>query len=278
MNTLHAAHAAVLGLVQGITEFLPISSTAHLRIVPALAGWDDPGAAFTAVLQLGTLAAVIVFFLGDLVQMARASLAALGDPARRRDPNDHEARMLLYLVAGTIPIGIAGILLKHVVEGAFRSLWVIAAAMIIVALALAWVERRAAHNRDFASITMRDAVIIGCAQVLALVPGVSRSGITLLAAMAVGLRRDASARFSFLLSIPAVAAAGVFELPKVLHARDIGGAPLVIGLVVAAVSGYASIAWLLRFLRTRSTMPFVIYRIALGVLLIALLATGRLAG
>jgi undecaprenyl-diphosphatase len=273
MNSLQAV---VLGLVQGITEFLPISSTAHLRIVPALAGWGDPGAAFTAVLQLGTLAAVIVFFLGDLVHMARASLAAMRDPARRRDPNDHEARQLLYLVVGTIPIGIVGILLKHVVEGSFRSLWVIAIALIVVALALAYVERAAAHRRDFASIGMRDAIIIGCAQVLALVPGVSRSGITLLAAMALGLRRDASARFSFLLSIPAVAAAGIFELPKVLKARDIGGTPLVIGLVVAAVSGYASIAWLLRFLRTRSTMPFVVYRIALGLLIIALLATSHL--
>ena len=266
--------AAVLGLVQGITEFLPISSTAHLRIVPALLGWADPGAAFTAVLQLGTLAAVVGYFLRELVAMIRAALAAARDPARRQEPN---ARHLLYLIVGTIPVGVAGILLKHAIEGSFRSLWVVAISMIVVALALAYVEKTASHQRTFDSIGLRDAVIIGCAQALALVPGVSRSGITLLAAMALGLRRDAAARFSFLLSVPAVAAAGIFELPKVMKAHDIGGAPLVIGLSVAFVSGYASIAWLLRFLRTRTTIPFVVYRVLLGILILALLISGRLA-
>ena len=247
--------AAVLGLVQGITEFLPISSTAHLRIVPALLGWQDPGAAFTAVLQLGTL-------------------AAARDPARRGDPN---ARLLLYLIVGTIPVGVAGILLKHAIEGSFRSLWVVATSMIVVALALGYVERAARHQRDYDSIQLRDAIIIGCAQALALVPGVSRSGITLLAAMALGLRRDAAARFSFLLSVPAVAAAGLFELPKVLKSHEVTGAPLVVGLGLAFVSGYASIAWLLRFLRTRTTMPFVYYRVALGILILGLLLSGRLS-
>jgi undecaprenyl-diphosphatase len=265
--------AAVLGLVQGITEFLPISSTAHLRIVPALLGWADPGAAFTAVLQLGTLAAVIGYFLRELLTMVVAALAAARDPARRDDPN---ARHLLYLIVGTIPVGVAGILLKHAIEGSFRSLWVVASSMILVALALAFVEKSARHERGYDSIRLRDAIIIGCAQALALVPGVSRSGITLLAAMALGLRRDAAARFSFLLSVPAVAAAGIFELPKVMKAH-IGGAPLFIGLLVAFVSGYASIAWLLRFLRTRTTIPFVVYRVALGILILALLGSGRLA-
>jgi undecaprenyl-diphosphatase len=141
---------------------------------------------------------------------------------------------------------------------------------------LAYVERTAKHLKTFEQIMMRDALIIGAAQALALVPGVSRSGITLLAAMALGIRRDAAARFSFLLSIPAVGAAGIFELPKIMRAHDIGGTPLAVGLIVAAISGYASIAWLLKFLRTRSTMPFVIYRIALGVVIIAMLASGRL--
>jgi undecaprenyl-diphosphatase len=172
---------------------------------------------------------------------------------------------------------VVGLLLRHAVEGAFRSLWVVAIALIVVALALAWVERRKpAHGRDLDSIDLRDAILIGCAQALALVPGVSRSGITLLAAMALGIRRDAAARFSFLLSIPAVGAAGIFELPKIMRAHDIGGTPLAVGLIVAAISGYASIAWLLKFLRTRSTMPFVIYRVALGVVIIAMLASGRL--
>jgi undecaprenyl-diphosphatase len=273
---MNAFQAAILGLVQGVTEFLPISSTAHLRIVPAIAGWDDPGAAFTAVLQLGTLAAVIVFFFGELVRMLRAALRALRAPSGTRP--DVDARHLGYLIVGTIPIGVVGLLLRHAVEGAFRSLWVVAIALIVVALALAWIERRRAgqQGRDLGDITLRDAILIGCAQALALVPGVSRSGITLLAAMALGIRRDAAARFSFLLSIPAVGAAGIFELPKIMRAHDIGGMPLAVGLIVAAISGYASIAWLLRFLRTRSTMPFVIYRVVLGVAIIAMLASGRL--
>jgi undecaprenyl-diphosphatase len=271
---MNSFQAAILGLVQGVTEFLPISSTAHLRIVPAIAGWDDPGAAFTAVLQLGTLAAVIVFFLGELVRMLRAALRALQTPGRGADV---DARHLGYLIVGTIPIGIVGLLLRHAVEGAFRSLWVVAIALIVVALVLAWVERRQhGQGRDLNDINLRDAILIGCAQALALVPGVSRSGITLLAAMALGIRRDAAARFSFLLSIPAVAAAGIFELPKIIKAHDIGGTPLAVGLIVAALSGYASIAWLLKFLRTRSTMPFVIYRVVLGIAIIAMLASGRL--
>ena len=265
--------AVVLGIVQGVTEFLPISSTAHLRIVPAFLGWQDAGAAFTAVLQLGSLLAVIGYFLPDLVRMLRAAVRALTDRSRPPEP---AARELGYLIVGTLPVGVAGIAFKHAVEGSLRSLWVIAIAMIVVGLALAAVERIARRDRTFEEITLRDAVLIGCAQALALVPGVSRSGITLLAARALGLRREAAARFSFLLSVPAVAAAGIFELPKVLRARDVSGSALAIGLIAAAISGYASIAWLLRFLRVRSTIPFVVYRVALGGVLIFLLATGRL--
>jgi undecaprenyl-diphosphatase len=266
--------ALVLGVVQGVTEFLPISSTAHLRIVPALVGWRDAGAAFTAVLQLGTLAAVVGYFLPDLLRMVRAAVAALADRSRPPEP---AARQLGYIVVGTLPVGIAGIVFKHAIEGSLRSLWVIASALIVVALALAWVERTARHSRDMDDIRLRDALIIGCAQALALVPGVSRSGITLVAALAIGLRRDAAARFSFLLGVPAIAAAGIFELKPLLKAHDTNVAALAIGLVAAFIAGYASIAWLLRYLRARTTMPFVIYRIALGALLLALLATGRLA-
>jgi undecaprenyl-diphosphatase len=268
-----AFEAAILGIVQGVTEFLPISSTAHLRVVPALLGWDDPGAAFTAVLQLGSLVAVIGYFLTDLLRMLRAALAAAKDRSRPPEP---AARQLLYIVVGTIPVGIAGILLKHAIEGSLRALWIIATAQIVVGLALALVEWTSRRTRDFDDIRLRDAVTIGSAQALALVPGVSRSGITLLAAMAVGLKREAAARFSFLLSVPAVAAAGVFELPKVLRAHEVGGGVLLLGLATATISSYASIAWLLRFLRTRTTIPFVIYRIALGLLIFALLAAGRL--
>ena len=263
----------VLGIVQGITEFLPISSTAHLRVVPALLGWADPGAAFTAVLQLGSLAAVIGYFIKDLLAMGGASLRALGD---RSKPPEPAARHLLYIVAGTIPVGVAGILLKHKIEGSFRSLSVIAGAMIVVGLALAFVEKTSRKTRAFDDLTLRDALIIGCAQMLALVPGVSRSGITLLAALAIGLERPAAARFSFLLSIPAVAAAGIFELPKVLKSHEVGGATLALGLLAAVVASYASIAWLLKYLRTRTTIPFVVYRVALGLLLFGLIAAGRL--
>jgi len=207
------------------------------------------------------------------VRMLRAAVRALTDRSRPPEP---AARELGYLIVGTLPVGVAGIAFKHAVEGSLRSLWVIAIAMIVVGLALAAVERIARRDRTFEEITLRDAVLIGCAQALALVPGVSRSGITLLAALALGLRREAAARFSFLLSVPAVAAAGIFELPKVLRARDVSGSALAIGLIAAAISGYASIAWLLRFLRVRSTIPFVVYRVALGGVLIFLLATGRL--
>jgi undecaprenyl-diphosphatase len=261
--------AAVLGLIQGITEFLPISSTAHLRIAPALFGWPDAGAAFTAVLQLGTLAAVVGFFLRDLLAMVAATL----DPARRHGP---EARRLLYLIVGTIPIGIAGLLFRHAVEGPLRSLAVIGCSLVVVGLVMAVVERRAAHRRGLDDLTLRDAIWVGLGQALALIPGVSRSGITLVSAMAIGMRREAAARFSFLLSVPAVAAAGVFELPKVLRTPGLAGAPLLVGLLVAAVSGYLSIAWLLRFLRTRTTLPFVIYRVLLGAALLIAVATGSL--
>jgi undecaprenyl-diphosphatase len=265
--------AVVLGLTQGITEFLPISSTAHLRIVPAVAGWPDPGAAFTAVLQLGTVAAVIVFFLKELLSMARAALA----PDRLSNP---EARRLLYLVVGTFPIGVSGVLFRHSIEGPLRSLAVIATSLIVVGVVMGIVERTARQVRDIDSLGLRDALLVGAAQALALVPGVSRSGITLVAAMAIGLRRDAAARFSFLLSVPAVTAAGLFELPKVLRAPTAGeaaaisGNMLAVGVLVAAVSGYLSIAWLLRFLRTRATMPFVVYRVLLGSGILVWLAAG----
>jgi len=259
--------AAVLGLVQGITEFLPISSTAHLRVVPALLGWPDGGAAFAAVIQLGTLLAVIGFFLRDLLRM----IAAAAKPATR---NTIEARMLLYIVAGTVPIGVVGLLARHAIEGPLRSILVIASSMIVVGIVMGIVEKTARHERPLESFTLRDALIVGMAQSLALVPGTSRSGITLIAAMILGFRRDASARFSFLLSIPAVAAAGVFELPKLLHDREVGTAALATGLVVAAVSGYLSVAWLLRFLRTRTTYGFVVYRVILGLALIAAVLGG----
>jgi undecaprenyl-diphosphatase len=212
-------------------------------------------------LQLGTLLAVVGFFLRDLVRM----LAAAAKPATRRSL---DARMLLYIVAGTVPIGVAGLLAKHAIEGPLRSIAVIASMLIVVGVLMAVVEKKAHFERAIESFTLRDALLVGLAQALALIPGTSRSGITLVAAMLLGFRRDAAARFSFLLSIPAVAAAGVFELPKLLSNRDIGIAALLTGLAVAAISGYLSVAWLLRFLRTRTTYGFVVYRVLLGISLL----------
>ena len=256
-------------MVQGITEFLPISSTAHLRLVPAVLGWPDGGAAFTAVIQLGTLLAVVGFFLRDLARM----LAAAANPATRKTI---DARMLVYIVAGTVPVGVVGILARHAIEGPLRSILVIATSMVVVGILMGVVEKTARHERPLESFTLRDALLVGLAQSLALIPGTSRSGITLVAAMLLGYRRDAAARFSFLLSIPAVAAAGVFELPKLLHGHDVGMTALVVGLATAAISGYLSVGWLLRFLRTRTTYGFVVYRVVLGLGLVAAVLAGKL--
>jgi undecaprenyl-diphosphatase len=262
--------AAVLGLVQGITEFLPISSTAHLRLVPALLAWPDGGAAFAAVIQLGTLLAVVGYFLRDLGRMLAAA-------ARAETRRSLDARLLLYIIAGTVPIGVAGLLARHAIEGPLRSLAVIASMLIVVGVAMGVTEKTARFERPFETISLRDALVVGLAQALALLPGTSRSGITLVAAMLLGFRRDAAARFSFLLSIPAVAAAGVFELPKLLHEREVGIAALLTGLAVAFVSGYLSVSWLLRFLRTRTTFAFVVYRVILGLFILsAVVGSSRL--
>jgi undecaprenyl-diphosphatase len=259
--------AAILGLLQGLTEFLPISSTAHLRIAPALLGQVDPGAAFTAVVQLGTLAAVLVFFARDLARMARGIVL---------EPRGRDARLALYLIVGTIPVGVAGLAFEHVIVGAARSLWVVATALIVVGVIMCLVDRDPSQSKDDDALGLRDAILIGCAQACAVIPGVSRSGATMAMALALGLRREAAARFSFLLSIPAIGAAGVFELGDAIHALGGGAAlgPLALATVIAGVSGYASIAWLLRYLRTRSLLVLVLYRVALGLLLVALLVLG----
>ena len=204
---MHSLEAIVLGIVQGLTEFLPISSTAHLRIVPAFAGWEDPGAAFTAVVQLGTTLAVLIYFRRDLLQIARGLLAGLRDPAARRTA---EWRLGLFIILGTIPIGVLGLALKHRIEHEFRTLELIGVALIVVGLILAWSENAAGATASARSseLTGRDAAIIGFAQAAALVPGVSRSGATISAGLFLGLDRVAAARYSFLLSVPAIVAVG----------------------------------------------------------------------
>ncbi|MDY7227521.1 undecaprenyl-diphosphate phosphatase [Hyalangium rubrum] len=266
--------AIVLGLVQGLTEFLPISSTAHLRIVPELLGWKDPGAAYSAVIQLGTVAAVLIYFRGDLVKLTVAFFQGL---ARRQPFATLEARLAWFVLVGTLPIGVCGLAFKKYIESSLRSLYIISASLIILAIILFIVERIASHKRTVADMGWKDALIIGAWQSVALIPGSSRSGTTLTGALSLGLRREDAARYSFLLSIPATTLAGVFELKHLLEADTRPSAlTLWVGTLVAFGSGWAAIAWLLRYLRTRSTMVFVVYRVALGLALIGLLQAGVL--
>jgi len=275
--------AIVFGIVQGLTEFLPISSTAHLRIVPALLGWDDPGAAFTAVIQLGTLVAVLLYFSRDIVSMIGGVLGGL---RRGKLLETSDARMGWMIVAGTVPVVIVGLLFKKQIETTLRSLYVIAGAMIALAGMLMLAEwsvrrrQRQAHAlREMNGLGWWDAIVVGCAQCVALIPGSSRSGCTITGGLVMGMSRVTAARFSFLLSLPAVFAAGIFEL---IHARhDLLATQehvhdLVIATFVSFVVGYASIAFLLGYLKKHTTWLFIIYRLALGGLLLALLRTGNL--
>ena len=268
--------AIVLGITQGLTEFLPISSTAHLRIVPAFAGWEDPGAAFTAVTQLGTMAAVLLYFRADITRIARAWARSLRDPAARREL---DARIGWYIVLGTIPIGIFGLAFKDQIETGARDLYLIGTALIVLGFVLLAAERVARHDRPLEEITTRDGIVIGFAQALALIPGVSRSGATLTAGLFMGLDRTSAARFSFLLSVPAVVLSGAVEFGSILSGEEgehVGLGALAVATLLAFVAGYASIAFLLRFLAHHSTMVFVVYRVALGSLVLVLVSTGAI--
>ena len=267
--------AITLGLVQGITEFLPISSIAHLRIVPALLGWSDPGAAFSAVIQLGTLAAVLVYFASDMRIMARAVLRGLADG---RPWASQEARLAWFILLGTLPIGVCGLAFKRYIVGELRSLYVIAGSLIVLGILLWVAEKKASLRREVKDIGWMDSQLIGLAQALALIPGSSRSGTTMTAAMFLGLTREAAARFSFLLGIPAIGAAGLFELRDLLtHGLGSAGlTSLMIGILTSALSGYLAIDLLLRYLRTRTTYVFAWYRIGLGLLLLGVLTAGVL--
>ena len=268
--------AIVLGIVQGITEFLPISSTAHLRIVPAFAGWEDPGAAFTAVTQLGTMAAVLLYFRADLWRIARAWARSLGDRAARREL---DARLGWYILLGTIPIGIFGLAFKDQIETGARDLYLIGAALILLGLVLLLAEKVGTRERSIEQLNTRDGVALGIAQALALVPGVSRSGATITAGLFLGLDRPSAARFSFLLSVPAVVLSGLLELGSIASGEEgehVGAGALLLATFLAFVSGYASIAFLLRFLATHSTVVFVAYRVALGALVLVLVSAGTI--
>jgi undecaprenyl-diphosphatase len=273
MSTLEAI---VLGIVQGLTEFLPISSTGHLRIVPAFLGWEDPGAAFTAVTQLGTMAAVLLYFREDLVRIARAWLGSLNDRAKRQE---QDARLGWYIVLGTVPIGVFGVLFKDQIETGARDLYVIGTTLIVLGLVLAAAEKVGTRDRDIDQIKTKDGFWVGMAQAAALIPGVSRSGATITAGLFLGLDRAAAARFSFLLSVPAVVLSGLFELSSIIEGEEgqhVGAGALVIATAFAFVFGYASIAFLLRFLTTHTMFVFVAYRVVLGVLVLTLAGAGAI--
>jgi undecaprenyl-diphosphatase len=270
---MNALQAIVLGLVQGLTEFLPISSSGHLRVVPAFFGWDDPGAAFTAVIQLGTMAAVLLYFRADLWRIASAWLRSLRDPAVR---GDLDARLGWYIVLGTIPIAILGLAFKDPIETEFRNLELIGTTLIVFGLVMLAAEAVSRRDRPLREITRRDGFLIGCAQALALVPGVSRSGATISAGLFLNFDRAAAARYSFLLSVPAVVLSGLFELR---HAGE-GNLPVgatILATLLAFVTGYASIAFLLRYLARHSIAVFVGYRVVLGAMVIALAASGAIS-
>jgi undecaprenyl-diphosphatase len=268
-----AFEAIVLGIVQGLTEFLPISSTAHLRIVPAFVGWPDPGAAFTAVTQLGTMAAVLLYFRADLWRIARAWLLSLRDRALRGEP---DVRLGWYILLGTIPIAVFGYAFRDQIETGARNLYWIGTALIALGLVMALADRVGTRTREVADIKAADGAVIGTAQALALIPGVSRSGATISAGLFRNFNRAAAARYSFLLSVPAVVLSGLLELRKVDEGGSgaAGPAATAVATLTAFVVGYASIAFLLRYLASHSTLLFVIYRVVLGSLVLGLVAGG----
>ncbi|MFF2147306.1 undecaprenyl-diphosphate phosphatase [Kitasatospora sp. NPDC058190] len=269
-------HGAVLGLIQGLTEFLPISSSAHLRAFSALLGWNDPGAAFTAVTQLGTEAAVLIYFRRDIAAIVRTWALSLVRPALRSEP---DARTGWFVIIGTLPIGILGKLFQDTIETHLRDLRIIGTTLIVFGLILAVADRTRAvrRARPITDLTLPHAAGFGFAQALALIPGVSRSGGTISAGLLLGYSREAAARYSFLLAIPAVLASGTLELFKIGEGPAPAWGPTVLATLIAFVVGYAAIAWFLKYISNNSFTPFVVYRVLLGVLIICLVAGGVLA-
>ncbi|MFG2599064.1 undecaprenyl-diphosphate phosphatase [Streptomyces sp. NPDC048462] len=275
----------VLGLVQGLTEFLPISSSAHLRLTAAFAGWHDPGAAFTAITQIGTEAAVLIYFRKDIVRIVGAWFKSLTDRSMR---SDHDAQMGWLVIVGSIPIGVLGVTFKDQIEGPFRDLRLIATTLIVMGIVLGVADRLAARDetggkhraikerKSLKELGIKDGLIFGFCQAMALIPGVSRSGATISGGLLMGYTREAAARYSFLLAVPAVLASGVFEL-KDAGEGHVAWGPTIFATFIAFGVGYVVIAWFMKFITTKSFMPFVIYRIILGILLFALVGAGALS-
>ena len=264
-------HAAILGIVQGLTEFLPISSSAHLILVPRLLGWNDPfidSAAFDVMLHMGTLVALLVYFWRDLIQLLGAWLASIRD---RRIGDDPQRRLAWLLVVSVIPAAILGAAFESFFDQTFREHYQWIALFVLVGATLLWLgERRGTRSRGLDGMVLRDAVTIGAAQALALFPGASRSGITIAAGLLLGLKREAAARFSFLMAVPVIAGAGIWKA-RTLVGADLGGAQvneLIVGIVTSAMFGFVAIAFLLRFLRTNPTTVFIAYRIVLAAVIV----------
>ncbi|WP_328665705.1 undecaprenyl-diphosphate phosphatase [Streptomyces sp. NBC_00328] len=276
----------VLGLVQGLTEFLPVSSSAHLRLTAAFAGWDDPGAAFTAITQLGTEAAVLIYFRKDVGRILSAWFRSLADKAMRRD---HDAQMGWLVIVGSIPIGVLGVTLKDQIEGPFRDLRVTATMLIVMGIVIGIADRLAARDesggrhraakqrKGLEDLNTRDGLLYGVCQAMALVPGVSRSGATISGGLFMGYSRAAAARYSFLLAMPAVLASGVFELKDAAAEGHVSWGPTVFATIIAFAVGYAVISWFMKFISHKSFMPFVWYRIVLGFVIIGLVGTDVLS-
>lgn len=272
-------HAIILGIIQGATEFLPVSSTAHMRIIPALLQWGDPGAAFSAIVQLGPIVAIIAYFSADLIRYLAGIQRSISS-GKLFPEGDIDARLGWYTAFGTLPLAFFGLLLEKHIDREYRNLYLVAAALILLALVLLLAERIGTRRRNLDSLTFKEAMIVGFAQVLALVPGASRSGTTISAGLLIGLDRESAARFSFLLSIPAISLAGLYKLYKVVikaHApiETVAG-PYILSALVAGIVAYIVVRWLLGYLskERNTTMPFIIYRIVLGVALIFLVQVG----
>ncbi|WP_410790946.1 undecaprenyl-diphosphate phosphatase [Kribbella sp. C-35] len=265
----------ILGIVEGLTEFLPVSSTGHLTIVSKMLGLkiDDPSiTGFTAVIQIGAIAAVVLYFWKDIKRIAIAWVRGLAKPEYR---GEFDHRMGWYVIVGSLPIVIVGFLARDLISGPLRSLWWVAGALIGWSVVMVAAERLSSKSRPLTRITLIDAVVMGVVQCLALIPGVSRSGATISAGLFCGLDRVAATRIAFLLGIPALVGAGIYELKDALNG-DVGVVPLIVGTVVSFVVAYASVAWLLRFVAKHSTEIFAFYRVLLGIVLIILLSTSTI--
>lgn len=272
--------AIILGLVQGLTEFLPISSSAHIRIVGELTGSTDPGAAFTAITQIGTELAVLIVFWKDIVRILRAWFRSLpiGDPQTRLSSSEPDARMGWMIIVGSLPIGILGLLFQDAIDTTLRNLWITSVMLIVFGLLLGFVDRYAPQERELSSMSWKDALLYGLAQAMALIPGVSRSGGTITMGRFLGYSREAAARYSFLLAMPAVMASGLYKVAKVFTGGEtIAVGPTILATLIAFASGIVVILWFLKIISTRSYAPFVWYRIAIGILVALGLMTGVLS-